>query len=165
MNSLRRTALIWMTALLAVVGIAAFSLTYELARREANGFLDAQLRQIAVTAGDGMFDASAPSVKHDAEDDFVITVWKGDGSPLPQAGNAIALPRQNRQGFATVTASGADWRVFQASDGHRTVQVAQRMSVRLEMAEAAAVGANVGASSASQSAGDDSCGIAINKTR
>ena len=143
MNSLRRTALIWMTVLLAVVGIIAFSLTYELARREANGFLDAQLRQIALVAGDGLPDAAAPSVKHDAEDDFVISIWNGDRSPLRRVGNGVALPRRDRQGFATVTASGEDWRVYQASDGHRTVQVAQRMSVRLEMAETAALQAGV----------------------
>ena len=143
MNSLRRTALIWMTVLLAIAGIAAFSLTYELARREANGFLDAQLRQIALNAGDGLPDAAAPSVKHDAEDDFVINVWNANGSPQPRATYAIVLPRQNKQGFATLTTSGEDWRVYQASDGHRTVQVAQRMAVRQEMAQTAALQAGV----------------------
>ena len=143
MNSLRRTALIWVTALLACVGIVAFGISYEVARREANGFLDAQLRQIALNAGDGLPDAAAPSVKHDAEDDFVIAIWNKDGSPLRPAGNAIALPRQARPGFATVQALGEDWRLYQASDGHRTVQVAQRMSVRQEMAEAAAIQAGL----------------------
>ena len=143
MMSLRRTALIWMTALLAIVGIVAFGLTYELARREANGFLDAQLRQMALNAGDGLPDAAAPSLKHDADDDFVITVWNAGGIPLRRAGNTIALPRQNKQGFATLTASGADWRVYQASDGQRTVQAAQRLSVRQEMAETAALQAGV----------------------
>ena len=143
MNSLRRTALVWMTVLLAIVGIVAFGLTYELARQEANGFLDGQLRQIALNAGDGLPEAAAPAVKHDAEDDFIIAMWNADGSPVRQAANAIALPRQNRQGFATIAAFGEDWRVFQASDGHRTVQVGQRMSIRLEMAEAAAIQAGM----------------------
>ena len=143
MNSLRRTALMWMTVLLAIVGIAAFGLTYELARREANGFLDAQLRQIALNAGDGLPDAAAPSVKHDPEDDLVINVWSADGGPIRRAVNAIALPRQTKQGFATISALGENWRVYQASDGHRTVQVAQRISVRQEMAETAALQAGV----------------------
>ncbi len=143
MKSLRRTALVWMTALLACVGLVACVITYELARREANGFLDGQLRQIALNAGDGLPDAADPSVKHDAEDDFVISIWNADGSPSRRAGNAIALPRQNRQGFATIFAADEDWRMYQASDGHRTVQVAQRMSVQLEMAENAAIQAAV----------------------
>lgn len=33
MTSLRRTALIWMTALLTVVGVLAFFVSYDLARR------------------------------------------------------------------------------------------------------------------------------------
>ena len=63
MNSLRRTALIWITVLLAITGIVAFGLTYELARREANGFLDAQLRQIALNVGEGLPDAAAPPLQ------------------------------------------------------------------------------------------------------
>ena len=52
MNSLRRSALIWTTALLAVVGVAAFLISYTLARVDAANFLDGQLRQIALNAGD-----------------------------------------------------------------------------------------------------------------
>ena len=51
MTSLRRSALLWMTALLAVVGALAFAIAYEMARREAADFLDGQLRQVALNAG------------------------------------------------------------------------------------------------------------------
>ena len=143
MNSLRRTALIWMTAMLAVVGLVAFAIAYEVARREANGNLDVQLRVLALNAGDGSPDVSAPAVKHDAEDDFVITVWNGEGSPVRRSANAVALTRQGQQGFATVQVLGEDWRLYQLSDARRTVQVAQRMSVRQEMAETAGLQAGV----------------------
>ena len=65
MTSLRRTALIWMTALLTVVGVLAFFVSYDLARREAADFLDGQLRQIALNAGIGLANAEAPGAKHD----------------------------------------------------------------------------------------------------
>lgn len=42
--SLRRTALGWMTALLAGIGLAAMLAAYVLAQREASDFLDGQLR-------------------------------------------------------------------------------------------------------------------------
>jgi two-component system, OmpR family, sensor kinase len=44
MTSLRRSALIWMTILLTVVGAFAFVIAYEMARREASDFLDGQFQ-------------------------------------------------------------------------------------------------------------------------
>lgn len=120
-----------MTVLLAVVGAVAVLISYELARREAAGFLDGQLRQIALNVGD------------DPEDDFAIGLWNAAGESLPTAPNATTLPRQPGSGFSTVKFGGEDWRVYTASDGRGTVQVAQRMSVRQEMAERDAIEAAV----------------------
>ena len=53
MTSLRRTALLWMTAMLSIVGIAGAAVSYRLASDEAKAFLDSQLRQIALNAGEG----------------------------------------------------------------------------------------------------------------
>jgi hypothetical protein len=43
MTSLRRSALIWTTALLTIVGAIAFVISYELSRRESAEFLDGQV--------------------------------------------------------------------------------------------------------------------------
>ena len=139
MTSLRYTALIWMTALLTVVGVLAFFVSYELARREAADFLDGQLRQIALNAGAGLADAKAPGAKHDPEDEFVITIWNPAGEALRHSPNDIDLPQRPEPGYATIQANGEDWRVYLARDDRRSVQVAQRMSVRQEMAEAASI--------------------------
>jgi two-component system OmpR family sensor kinase len=138
MNSLRRTALIWMTALLSAVGIIAFSVAYEMAREEAAGFLDGQLRQIALNAGGSLTEFDAPSIKHDAEDDIAVSTWDSQGNLVRSAKGGVSLPRQTRQGFANIHAMADDWRVYSVSDGMRSVQAAQRLSVREEMAEAAA---------------------------
>ena len=145
MTSLRRSALIWMTVLLAAIGVISFAIIYETARREAAGFLDVQLRQIALNAGGGLPDAipATPLKEHDAEDDVVISIWNANGEPMSRVANAIALPRQTRPGFATVQAGGESWRVYMASDAVGTVQAAQRISVRTEMAETAALQAGL----------------------
>jgi two-component system, OmpR family, sensor kinase len=139
MSSLRRSALIWTTALLAVVGVIAFLISYHLARREAADFLDGQLRLIALNAGDALGDTATPGAQSDPEDDFVVTIWSASSETLRNAKSGIALPRSTSQGFTTIHAAGDDWRVYMASDGRRFVQVAQRMSVREEMAQTAAI--------------------------
>ena len=60
-GSLRRTALLWMTGLLTVVGIVTILIAYNYVRSEADEFLDGQLRQIALNAGSGMSAAEAPA--------------------------------------------------------------------------------------------------------
>ncbi len=88
MTSLRRTALIWMTVLLTVVGLAAFAITYEFARQEAADFLDGQLHQIALNAGDTATDIAAPSDPPDPEDQFVIEIWTAAGTVVRRTPNA-----------------------------------------------------------------------------
>ena len=138
MTSLRRSALIWTTALLAVVGVIAFLISYELTRREAADFLDGQLRQIALSAGEALGDVAAPGARSDPDEDFFVSIWSASGETLRNARSGVALPRSTSPGFATIHAADDDWRVYMASDGRRFVQVAQRMSVREEMAQAAA---------------------------
>jgi two-component system OmpR family sensor kinase len=51
------------------------------------------------------------------------------------------IPRQSKLGFTDIEFAGKSWRVYTSSDGQRTAQVAQRWSVRNELAENAAFGA------------------------
>lgn len=140
MISLRRTALIWLTLLLAAVGAVAFVISYEFAQQEAANFLDGQLREISLNAGEGQSDASAPpAADQDPQDAFAITIWTRAGAFHRGSPDGASLPRQSRPGFATVRSGDEDWRVYQANDEDRTVQVAQRMSVRQEMATSAGI--------------------------
>ena len=139
-NSLRRGALIWMTGLLTVVGLAAIVVAYVYARDEAAEFLDDQLRQTALNAGTSAFVAQGPaSADQDPEDRLAITIWDDAGRIVRQSPTGVQIPRQ-RPGFADVLANGDAWRVYAASDGVRTVQVAQRDIVRAEIADNAALG-------------------------
>lgn len=139
MTSLRRTALLWMTALLSVVGLVAFGVTYELTRREAADFLDGQLRQIALNAGEGVTDTAASPGSHDPEDEFAIEIWTSVGAVVRRTPNAPPILHLENPGLATVKAGGEEWRVYLARDTKRSAQVSQRMSVRQEMAESSAI--------------------------
>jgi len=72
-----------MTVLLAFVGAIAFAVSFEVARQEAGNTLDDQLRQVAMNVGDGPLELHGPTVKHDAEDDFIIMVWDAAGHGKP----------------------------------------------------------------------------------
>ena len=81
--SLRRAALVWMTILLTVVGVLSSLIAFLYARSEATEFLDGQLRQIALNAGDGVRPIDAPAAAdQDPEDQFSVTVWGADGRVL-----------------------------------------------------------------------------------
>jgi two-component system OmpR family sensor kinase len=140
--SLRRTALLWMTGLLTVVGVLTILIAYVYVRAEAAEFLDGQLRQIALNAGNGMPAANAPSsADRDPEDQFAITIWDARGDVVHQSLPAIDIPHQSRAGFSDVKAAGVQWRVYTTGDGSQTVQVAQQETVRAEIVEGAAIGA------------------------
>jgi len=143
MTSLRRTALLWMTAMLSIVGIAGAAVSYRLASDEAKAFLDSQLRQIALNAGEGVPDTADPSIQHDSEDDFAVEIWNGARETLHASPSAVYIPRRSQAGFADVHAAGEDWRVYTSIDGGRTVQVAHREVVRREIAQHAAISAAI----------------------
>src|ERR1700759_4064156 len=100
MRSLRRTALVWMMAVITGVGVAGAGLAYVLALRQANRFMDGQLRQIAMNAGPGLRQADATPAHHDAEDDFVVQIWNDRGVLVHQLPGDAFIPRQSHDGFA-----------------------------------------------------------------
>jgi two-component system, OmpR family, sensor kinase len=143
MSSVKRSALLSMTAVLTVVGVVALVLAYDMAGREANDFLDGQLRHLALNAGEGLSEVGAPEIALEPEDELAVEIWDSHGKLIRRAANGIELPRQPRPGYATIAAGGEDWRVYLISDKERSIQVGQRMAVRAEMATWAALEAGL----------------------
>ena len=138
--SLRRTALGWMIALLAVIGLCAMLAAYVLARGEASDFLDGQLRQVALNAGPVMAGADAPpAADQDPEDQIAVTIWKDRVVLRADPGADTIQPE--RAGFADAAMGGQRWRTYTIRSGALTVRVAQRDAVRAEFARSAALGA------------------------
>jgi two-component system OmpR family sensor kinase len=141
-NSLRQTALVWITVLLALVGLATLVISYRLAKDQAAEFLDGQLLSVALNVGTGTPDADPPlGPDQDPEDRLAVTIWNPDGSLAHTPPAGVNIPRQSRTGFTDLTVMGQRWRVYTATNGRREVQVAQRMDVRDEIAGGAALGA------------------------
>ena len=139
MRSLRRTALLWMAAVITGVGLLGAGIAYWVALREANGFMDVQLRQIARSSGPTSARRELPIVHHDPEDDFIVQIWDAQGRLTSAGEHVVDLPRQTRDGFSRLKAAGTLWRVYTANNSGTTVQVAQQMEVRRELAETAAL--------------------------
>ena len=140
--SLRRTALVYVTVLLSVVGLAASACAYLYAHDAATEFLDGQLRQIALNAGTGVSPAAAPApADQDPEDQFAVGIWDAGGRLVHASLPSVHIPRQARAGYANVEAGGEKWRVYTTSDSRYMVQVGQRQVVRQEIAQTAALGA------------------------
>jgi two-component system OmpR family sensor kinase len=140
MMSLRKTILLWITVLLAIVGAGAVAASYYFAIDEADALLDTQLRQIALNAGEGLSDNALPHMAHEIEDEVVVQIWNASGEAVLRP-SPIDIPRQSKLGLADVEFAGDSWRVYTTSDGERTAQVAQRWSIRRELARHAALGA------------------------
>ena len=143
MRSVRRTALIWMTLLLTLVGLVGAGTAYVIDLTESGILLDGQLRQIALNAGTGPVFRNAALSGHNRDDDVLVQIWRS-GNATPQSSNpAIRIPQQPDAGFATQTVGGESWRIFQTSEGATVVEAAQRVRVRTELAQTAALEAAV----------------------
>ena len=139
-GSLRRTALVYVTVLLSVIGLAASGFAYLYAHDAATEFLDGQLRQIALNAGGGLSPADAPTdPDQDPEDQFAVSIWDAQGGLVHASLPSVHIPPKTRPGYATVEAAGEEWRVYTTGNSRRTVQVAQREVVRQEIAQTAAL--------------------------
>ncbi|MGH6894761.1 MAG: ATP-binding protein [Dongiaceae bacterium] len=144
--SLRRTLLIWLTALLAVIGVITAVTSYLVAGREAADFFDNQLRQIALYVWDvpeGFRAETIVAPPHDPEDDFLVQVWSADGNAVMSSNPTVAIPRAAVTGFSETSAGGVAWRVYTAIDPSRTVQVSQQLEVREELAADASLHAAI----------------------
>ena len=144
MRSLRRTALLWMTAVITGVGLAGAVIAYVLALREANSFMDGQLRQIALNAGPGLRNSRSCCRRHDPEDDLVVQIWNAARrlsiQPVP---TGVDIPAPAALRVRDVEALGTALAVFTSSDAARTIQVSQQVEVRRELAESAALQAAI----------------------
>lgn len=140
MISLRAATTVAITAAFSALALVGAIAAYVSTEHESNEFLDLQQSQIARYVGDLTFisPAEAALPPHDTEDDYVIEVTYGDGRPPKTSGSTTIIPDQSRTGFSEFENSVGHWRVFSLVTPGRTVQVAQQLVVRKELATDAA---------------------------
>jgi two-component system OmpR family sensor kinase len=110
------------------------------ARRESNEIFDYQLRQLALTLRDRSFDPTrlAEALQGEEALEFVIQVWAPDGRRVYVSHPRSGVPTPVRAGFDDIVTAEGRWRVFVSQQRGLTIQVAQPVAVRDELALSAA---------------------------
>jgi len=141
MTSIRRQLLLALLSVITLTTLLGALATYRTARDEANAMFDYQLRQLALSFRDQVFQSARPhdfALDGDAQD-FSIQVWRPDGTRLYLSHPRNGLPDKTPLGFATIDSGDGKWRVFGMQQRGQTIQVAQPMHSRDELALAAAL--------------------------
>lgn len=140
MISLRTATASSLAILFTGIAVVVGATSYVSTMRESGDFLDLQQRQIARYVGDLTFIAPGEAAlpPHDSEDDYVIEVTYADGRSAKTSDPTVTIPDQPATGFSSFTDANGQWRVFSLVTPGRTVQVAQQVVVRRELAAEAA---------------------------
>lgn len=141
MKSIRRQLLVALLSAMTLTTLFGALATYKTARDEANAMFDYQLRQLALSFRDqSVQDARTRELTIDEDaQDFSIQIWRPDGTRIYLSHPRRELPHQAPIGFATVDTDHGKWRVFGLQQGGQTIQVAQPVQVRDQLALAAAL--------------------------
>jgi two-component system OmpR family sensor kinase len=134
-----RGRLLWL--LLAAISIAAIvqaSVAYRTALGDADQIFDYHMQQMALTLRssaplanqEGRADVAAEA----GNNDLVVQVWTPDGVQVFRSESRARLPQRAVLGFSNVEANGTTYRIFSIQTSTQTVQVAQDMAVRRNMA-------------------------------
>ena len=139
MSSIRRQLIVTLLSTITVALLMGALATYVTARDEANAMFDYHLRQLALSLRDQAFqNALPPDFDHETQD-FAVQVWSRDGVRIYISHPQNPLPSRVRLGLATIDTEHGPWRVFATQARGQTIQVAQPMRIRDQLAFAAAL--------------------------
>ncbi len=139
MTSLRGRLLLFLLSFAAAAAAALAVASYRSVLAETDLIFDYQLRQMALSLRDqGAIADSERAALEDPTLDYVVQVWTVDGAVTYSSHRRPGLPRSAVLGFADLDVDGRRWRVFGTTARGRVIQVAQPLSVRHELAAAAA---------------------------
>jgi two-component system, OmpR family, sensor kinase len=137
-HSLRGRLLWYLLAAITIAALAQASIAYRTALRDADQIFDYHMQQMALSLRSSapLMASQAPGgTEPDAgNDDLVVQVWSPDGVQVFHSVSSARLPQRAVLGFSNVRANGTVYRVFSIQTNNQTVQVAQDLSVRSNMA-------------------------------
>ncbi|HEX9171643.1 MAG TPA: ATP-binding protein, partial [Telluria sp.] len=137
-HSLRGRLLWFLLAAITIAAVAQASIAYRTALADADEIFDYHMQQMALS-----LRSNAPlsnvegrtGVESAAENnDLVLQVWTPDGVQIFRSGSHANLPQRAVLGFSNVRANRTTYRIFSIQTPTQTVQVAQDMAVRRNMA-------------------------------
>jgi two-component system OmpR family sensor kinase len=138
-HSLRGRLLWYLLAAITIAALAQASIAYRTALRDADQIFDYHMQQMALSLRSNTpLSASAQGPGYadpdSGNDDLVLQVWSPDGVQVFHSVSRARLPQRAVLGFSNVRANGTTYRVFSIQTNNQTVQVAQDLSVRSNMA-------------------------------
>ena len=136
MKSLRVRLLALLAGLIVLGTLLQIASAFRAAINEADQLFDYQMRQIALSLRDADYDLGVGGgLAGSPEDfDFVVQVWGRDGVRIYQSHRHAGLPDQAIIGYSIVDSAEGPWRVFAIQTPVRTIQIAQSLSVRRDLA-------------------------------
>ncbi|MEW6369434.1 MAG: ATP-binding protein [Pseudomonadota bacterium] len=137
-HSLRGRLLWFLLAAITLAALAQASIAYNTALSDADQIFDYHMQQMALSlrSGTPLSNTEARERIEDApgNDDLVVQMWSPDGVQVFHSVSRARLPQRAVLGFSNVKANGTTYRVFSIQTAGQTVQVAQDLAVRRNMA-------------------------------
>jgi two-component system OmpR family sensor kinase len=139
-HSLRGRLLWFLLAAITIAAVAQASIAYRTALHDADQIFDYHMQQMALSLRSSTPLSNAEArARVDADsasgnDDMVVQMWSPDGVQMFHSVSRARLPQRAVLGFSNVRANGATYRVFSIQTPNQTVQVAQDLAVRRNMA-------------------------------
>jgi two-component system OmpR family sensor kinase len=139
-HSLRGRLLWFLLAAITLAALAQATIAYRTALHDADQIFDYHMQQMALSLrsgtplsnNEGRARAEADSAS--GNDDMVVQMWSPDGVQMFHSVSRARLPQRAVLGFSNVRANGTTYRVFSIQTANQTVQVAQDLAVRRNMA-------------------------------
>lgn len=137
-HSLRGRLLWFLLAAITLAALAQASIAYRTALDDADQIFDYHMQQMALS-----LRSSTPLSNTEAterleaapgNDDLVVQMWSPDGVQVFHSVSRARLPQRAVLGFSNLKANGTTYRVFSIQTNNQTVQVAQDLAVRRNMA-------------------------------
>ena len=138
MKSIRRELLVTLLAAVLIAGSVAALAVYYKTLGEIGELLDYQLRQMALSLRDATFQNHGVMEAPPFGFDYAIQISSEDGVNLYYARSRVRLPSSAAAGYATMHSDEGPWRMYTLRQRGVSVQVAQPIDVRNDLAVRAA---------------------------
>ncbi len=137
-HSLRGRLLWFLLAAISIAAVAQASIAYRTALDNADQIFDYHMQQMALALRSSAPLANAEvtaGIEAEAENtELMVQVWTPDGVQVFRTTSSARLPQHAVLGFSNVNQNNTTYRVFSIQTPTQTLQVAQDMAVRRNMA-------------------------------
>ena len=137
-HSLRGRLLWFLLAAISIAAVVQASIAYRTALDNADQIFDYHMQQMALalrsSAPLSNSEVNAAAVTDAENNELMVQVWTPDGVQVFRTVSSARLPQHAVLGFSNVNENNTTYRVFSIQTPTQTLQVAQDMAVRRNMA-------------------------------